>query len=178
MARDNAHGRFLRDPDTDARRAELAAFVGPNAAPFLAMYDRLRVTPERPGFRATTSFVAMAFFLGPCWFFYRRMWAWAWAIVALMGVLVFIPGSSRVGVPLAVSLGLFGRYSYLSRAFGVIERLRGGAATADLEALRRAGGVSRVAGWTSSAVYLVITAIGIVAAVLFIAGGGDPQTLR
>lgn len=178
MPRDNAHVRFLRDPDPEARRAELAAFVGPNAEPFLKMYDRLRERPEKPAFRAMTSFVVMAFFLGPCWFFYRRMWGWAWALVAVMVALAFIPGSSRAGFPLAIALSMFGRYSHLSRAFSVIERLRGGAAVADPDELRRAGGVSRAAGWTSSAVYLVLAAIGIAAAVLFITGGGDPDALR
>ena len=178
MARENAHTRFLRDPDAQARRAELEAFIGPNARPFLLQYDRLRERPERPRFNAMASFVAMAFFLGPCWFFYRRMWGWAWAIVALMAALGFVPGSTRVGVPLAVSLAMFGRYAYLSRAFGRIEKLRGGAGLADLETLRQAGGVSRAAGWISSGIYLALVALALVSMFLFLSGGGDIDELR
>ena len=178
MPRDNAHLRFLRDPDQDARRAELEAFVGHNPAPFLKQYDRLRERPEKPGFGAMTSFVAMAFFLGPCWFFYRRMWAWGWVLVVLLIGLGFVPGSSRLGVPVAVALGLLGRYTYLSQAFGRIEKLRGGAAVADLETLRKAGGVSKWAGWTSAIIYAVVVVLAIVAMFAFLSSGGNIDELR
>ncbi len=173
MARDNAYLRFLRDPDVEARRAELAAFVGPNAAPFLRMYDRLRASPERPRFGAMLSFVSMAFLLGPCWFFYRRMWVWGWGVLALVVALALLPWMPRtLGAVEAVVFATQGRYAYLTHAFARIERVRGAAATADLDALRREGGVSRTAGWVSGLLYVSVC---VAAVVMFVLAGGEER---
>ncbi len=159
MARDNAYTRFLSDPDPAARRAELEAFVGPNSAPFLKMYERLRASPARPGFGAMQSFVVMAFFLGPCWFFYRRMWGWAWGFIAVLVVMALLPLPRTAGLIAGVVLATQGRYAYLTHAFGRIEKLRdaGAGAGADLDVLRRAGGVSATAGWVSIAAYVLLS---------------------
>lgn len=178
MARENAYTRFLRDEDTSARRAELEAFVGPGASPYLHMYERLRASPGRAPFGAIVSGVAMAFWLGPCWFFYRKMWGYAWMIIAGIAVLALLPVPAGAGIGVAVALAMFGRYIYFQHAVGAITRLRCGAPVADLDELRRRGGVSRRAGWISSGIYLAMTAIALLSAIAFLSGGGDPALLR
>ena len=165
MPAETAYTRFLRDPNTAARRAELEAYVGPNPAPFLKLYDRLRERPDRPG-QAMFSFVALAFFLGPVWFFYRKAYPWAWGIVVLQVVLIGLPVGRGAGIGLGVALAMIGRYTYLQRAIGRISKLRGQDAVADPALLARDGGVSRVAGWVSGLAYLALAVLTVVAYVL------------
>ena len=100
---ENAYLAFLRDPDQSARRAELETFIGPNAAPFMKVYDRLQQDAVasvggRARFRfAGGGFCVPAFFVGPVWFFYRKMWVIGAVIVGLLAVLAFLP--SRAGWP-------------------------------------------------------------------------------
>lgn len=181
MAKVNAYTAFLSDPDPDARRAELRAYVGPRPEPVMKMYEGLReraVTGARPRFGATTSFVVMAFFLGPCWFFYRRMWKWAWALVAAMVIVTALPISNRVGFFIGVALSTSGRFVYLQHAIAQIVRLRGAAPIADLALLAREGGVSKRAGWISSAVYVLLSLLAVAAIFLFLSDGGNVNELR
>lgn len=171
MARENSYTRFLRDPDPVARRAELEAFIGPNPAPFLKMYDKLWERPDKPG-NAMFGFVPMALLLEPCWFFYRKVWVAAWVVVAAQVALIFLPVGSGPGIGMAVALAMLGRYTYLTHAIARITKLRGDAAIADLELLRREGGVSKTAGWVSSAVYLLLCAAALVAYVVVEEGRG------
>lgn len=165
MAAETAYTRFLRDPDLTARRAELEAYVGRNPGPFLKMYDRLRAAPEKPG-SAMFSFVALAFFLGPVWFFYRKAYAWAWGIVVLQVVLIALPVGRGAGIGLAVALSMIGRYAYLQHAIGRISKLRGQNAVADLTRLAQAGGVSPTAGWVSALAYVGLAALSVLAVML------------
>lgn len=168
MPAETAYTRFLRDPDVAARRAELEAYVGPNAAPYLKLYDKLRERPERPG-NAMFSFTPLAFLLGPVWFFYRKAYPWAWGIVVLQVILIGLPVGRGAGIGLGVALGMIGRYTYLQRAIGRISKLRGQDAVADAAVLARDGGVSPVAGWVSGLAYLALAVLTVVAYAL--AGG-------
>ena len=167
--------RFCDDPDQTARRAELTAFFGPNADGFLAVYDRM-VAAQRRGLADRLrpwvggGFCAPAFFLGFVWFYYRRMWAWAMGFVALMIVLEWVPGTSQVGLVLAIGMALVARRLYVGHAIGTICRLRAltpppeQGSTAFLDALRSAGGVSKSAGWISGGLFVLVTVIAVVRA--------------
>jgi hypothetical protein len=180
---DNIVETFLRDPDQSARLLELRAYLGPNPESFLALYARMRAQTGRTAAKAallilTDGLCAPAFFLGPVWFFYRKLWFWATAIVALMLLLAAIPGATVLGLPLGILLALIARRAYLHHAIRTITLLRtrsGLPGTEDehmltssdydddpgipsyLQAIHAAGGVSHLAGWISGAVYLAIT---------------------
>jgi hypothetical protein len=169
---------FLRDPDQAARREELRAFIGPNAERFLKTYDGLqaravRAKGEKPAFRQHLGFVSLAFLLGPCWFFYRKLWWWAGGVSAAMVLLAFIPlPTNQIGLPFGIACAMAGQTAYLNHAMTQIARIRGGAARADPAALREAGGVSTVAGWVSGLVVGLLVAAAIFAAVRAMRSGG------
>ncbi len=170
MPKPSAYTDFVTDPDQEARRAELRAFIGLNADAFMAQYEVIRAragaAPKAAG-RFKVSFLPMAFFLGPCWFFYRRMWTWAWGFVALYVLLAFLPATSRIGLPLAIATAMFGRQAYVTWAVYRIAKLRsasGGMIGPD--ALAAAGGVSKRAGWISSVILGVLAALGLAAILL------------
>jgi hypothetical protein len=166
MAGPNRFTEFLRDPDQAARRAELSAFIGPNPEPFLKAYDAmreavLRVPGQRRRFGLRGGFVWLAFLLGPCWFFYRKLWIWAAAITAMMIGFAFLPRFFSAGI--AVGLAVAGRSAYLQHAIARITVLRGTEPVADLDALARAGGAAPLAGWISGAVLVVLILVSIAA---------------
>ena len=174
MATDVSIGDVFDDSAAARRREEVRAYIGPHADAFMPVLASMqaRAAPRPPGQkrpRLRFGFVAMAFFLGPCWFFYRKLWVWAWALTGLLVALALLPIPSRVGLPVGISLAAFGRQAYLGHALKRIAKLRGGAEFADLDVLRRAGGVSPAAGWISS---LVIVALSVVAvgALIVLAG--------
>lgn len=145
--------RFFLDKDQDDRRAELAAFCGPHADLFLKTYDGVRqmAVDKASGtgvkfklFR-NNDFSGAAFFLGPVWFFYRKMWAYAWGLVALYTVLAFLPSGfgSRFAMPLALATGLFARSGYVIWATIKTELMRRPDGALDPAAIARVGGVSK-----------------------------------
>ena len=167
MALDSSIGDVFDDSVESRRRAEMSAFIGPHADAFLPVWASMqaRAAPRAPGEKRPKlklGFVAMAFFLGPCWFFYRKMWLWAWLLTGLIVLLGFLPIPPTTGAPVGIAFAVFGRQAYLSNAQKRIAKLRGGAEFADLEALRRAGGVSPVAGWVSSGLMVGLFALAIV----------------
>ncbi len=180
MAANVSIGDVFEDSAAARRREEMRAFIGPHAEAFMPVWTAMqaRAAPRTPGEkrpRIKFNFVAMAFFLGPCWFFYRKLWVWAWALLAVIVVLAFLPITSRIGLPLGICLAMFGRQAYLGHAQKRVAQLRGGAEFADLDVLRRAGGVSPVAGWTSSLLLGALSLIGVASLILLtLANGGQP----
>lgn len=168
---------FLKDPDAAARRAEFAAFVAPHAERFLPLYDAMRAdvaATGRPRFRLKDGgFSAAAFFVGPVWFLYRKMWLVAGVIVAALVVLALLPLPSRIGVIVAITLGLMAKRTYVTHAIGVIQTLRAGGPV-DLDRLRAAGGVSRRAAWIGGTIYAALTLAGLAATVYLLANGAPP----
>ncbi len=166
---------FLEDPDQTSRRAELIAFCGPNADGFLAVYDRMFAVANRDpsqgrGLLGSLApwlgggFCAPAFFLGFVWFFYRRMWVWGGGFVLTMILIEWVPGTSQIGLVLAIAMALIARRLYVGHSISAIARLRAQTGPNEdssrfLLALRSAGGVSRGAGWLSGGVFLLITLI-------------------
>ena len=181
MATDVSIGDVFDDSAESRRREELRAYIGPHAEAFMPVWASMqaRAAPRQPGEkrpRLKLGFVAMAFFLGPCWFFYRKMWAWAWGLTATLVALAFLPIPSRATAPVGILLALFGRQLYLGHVRKQVAKLRGGAAFADTELLRRAGGVSPVAGWISSLLIigLGLLAVGVMIAAASLNGGHLP----
>ncbi len=173
----NDYADFLRDPDQPARRAELEAFFGPNAHTFLPVYDRLQadfVRTGRPGFSLRGGgFSVPAFLCGPCWFFYRKMWAIAGIVIAGAVALAFLPVNGGAGIGIGIMLGMFAYRAYVQHAIARITKLRREDGTIGLDALRRAGGVSRVAGWISGLIYGGITLLALAGIVYLASNGGE-----
>ena len=159
-----AYTHFMQDPDSAARLADFGAFVGPNVKAFLPAYEKQRAAANRaPGEKAkfqwaAGGFNAGAFFGGPIWFFYRRMWGWAWGITAALVLVGLIPGTSRVGLPVGIVLGLGGNQLYVTHAVSKIAKLRE-AGRGSVEEMQRAGGVSKLAAWVASLVYAALVAL-------------------
>ncbi len=181
MADNTPYLAFLKDPDQVSRRAELAAFFGPHAETFLKTYDKLRedtVRAEggRPKFRFFGGgFEAAAFFLGPVWFFYRKMWVMAWVVVALLVVAAVLPIASRIGLILSVLLGFLGHRTYVQHAIGKLQTMRLADGTLDPVSLREAGGVSKPAGIVSGTIFGLMWVVGIVAIVYLAMHGIGPR---
>ncbi len=155
---------FLLDPDADARRQDFITFVGPNANRFLPAYEHARAMANRaPGEKVKSSFGsngfnAGAFFAGPVWFFYRRLWGWACGLTVALFLIGLIPGTSRVGLPVGVVLGFSANQLYVSHAITRVARMRQQGRGAP-EQLAAAGGVSKVAGWIAGTVFVLLTAL-------------------
>lgn len=181
MADNSAYLAFLRAPDQDVRRAELSTFFGPHAETFLRTYDRMqedavRAAGSRPRFSLFRGgFEVAAFFLGPVWFFYRKMWVIAWVIVAALAVLAFIPVLSRAGVALSVVLAMMAHRVYVQHAIGTLEKMRRADGTLDPEAMRAAGGVSKPAGTISGVIFGLLWVATIIGLVYLAKHGIAPQ---
>ncbi len=167
----NALLDFANDPDQMSREAELRDFVGPNAEKFLAAYRKMRPGPDgKTRFRIFgEGFCWPAFFLGPIWFFYRKMWAVAWGIVGLLvvtnvlGILAPSLPIQRIGFPVAVIIGGWAFRLYVTQAASRLNTMRtanGGVLRP--ETVRQAGGVSVTAAWVSGIVYGLVVLLGII----------------
>ena len=181
MAKESVAGTFMTDPNQEARRAELAAFIGPNADKFMPVYDNWRTVTAgvagTKGQRLLRGFVGTAFLLGPTWFFYRKLWVWAIGVTVVELALGFIPHTSRLGLPVSIALALFAKGVYIDHAVKRISVLRGGAPVADLALLQREGGVSKVAGWISGSIVVLVLLLAL-ASIIYLAtqNGGHPPS--
>jgi hypothetical protein len=173
----SAVAAFLRDPLQNARREELRAFIGPNAEKFLRTYDAMQASAvrrkgEKLAFRRHMGFPPLAFLLGPCWFCYRRLWGWAAGVTAAMALIAFVPlPTQRLGIPFGVAVSVMGQTVYLNHAMARIAALRGDAPQADLDVLRREGGVSVAAGWISGCAMVLLIGAAIAAAIIAVRAG-------
>ena len=123
-------------------------------------FERVRVS----------GFEVAAFFCGPVWFFYRKMWAWAWGITGL--IVVFGVLSSvlhlRGGFAVGAILSVLAHRTYVDHAMTMIGKLRTPGSSLNPGSLRAAGGVSKLAGWVSGSVYFVLVALTVLGLVLLI----------
>ena len=169
--------QLVTDPDQPTRRGELTAFLGPNPEGFLTHYDRIRANAATGGNRLTSLFgyglCAPAFFLGPVWFFYRKMWLWASGYCAVMVVLSTAPIGGQAGLGLSVGASLIARWAYLDHAARTMAKLRLAHPRlaahpideqAYLTALAEAGGVSKLAGWLSGLFFAAALALAVLQA--------------
>ncbi len=173
---ESAQLRFLRDPEPDKRREELRLFLGPNAAAFLPAYDKMVADANRPagakrklGFYRY-GFTTAAFFVGPVWFFYRKLWVWGWSLTGIIVALAWLPLPSRTGLLLSMAMALMAKQIYLNHAIVKIAALRE-AREPSPEELQAAGGVSKTAGWIGGVVYALIILISLLGILLALKTG-------
>jgi hypothetical protein len=173
-----AYLAFLNDPDESARQAELRTFFGPHADHFLKSYQQIRSavvasdTGKKPSIFAALPFEAAPFFVGACWFFYRKMWLYAVILVVIsigLGLLPF----PRIGIPFAVAIAFASGRLYIWHAITTIQSLRGPDGTVTEESLRTNGGVSILAGTISGIIYFLLIALALFA-IMFAARTGQP----
>ena len=169
---------FLQDPAYSERRKELAFFVGPNAEKFLAAYDA-QIQQRKDYFETKkikffqwSFFTWPAFFTGPVWFFYRRMWAWGWGITIGLIVLALIPGINRISFPIGIMLGAIAKRVYIDYAMRQINALHA-SGNATEPALIAAGGVSTKAGWIAGVIFVIYMILSI-AGLIYLGTHGAP----
>ena len=159
-----AYLAFLNDPDQAARQAELRSFFGPHADHFLKSYQQIRSavipseTGKRPGAFAGLPFEAAPFFVGACWFFYRKMWLYATVLVVVSIVLGLLP-IPRIGLPFAIAIAFASGRLYIWHAITTIQSLRQPDGTISEETLRANGGVSVLGGTISGVLYFLLIAL-------------------
>ena len=173
---------FLTDPDQLSREAELRDYFGPRADKFITIYRTMRPGPDgRVPFRLFGGFIWPAFFVGPVWFFYRKLWNAAWSVTALLVVtntLAFLYPKlpvEKLGLPLAIVLaGSGGRYC-VSNAINRLGAARvAGGGILQPDQVRRLGGVSVTAAWISGVLYGLLIALGIIGIILMVHEGVQP----
>ena len=179
MPNNAAYFAFLKDPDQELRRSELRTFFGPNAETFLRAYDKLRedtpaVSGGRPKFRLFGGgFEPAAFFLGPVWFFYRKMWLVAWVVVGLMIVAAFIPFRA-VGLILGITLAGMAHRTYVQHAVQKLVAMHNSGSVLTPEAVQAAGGVSKPAGIISGSIYILLWIVGVLSVIFLVSHGERP----
>lgn len=177
MPDNSAYFAFLNDPDQEVRRAELRTFFGPNAETFLKAYDRLRSdTPAVPGGRPKFrlfggGFEPAAFFLGPVWFFYRKMWLMAWVVVGMLVVVSFIPFRAA-GLIVGITLAGMAHRVYVQYAVQKLTTLHRGGTPVTPDTVAAAGGVSKRAGVISGVIYALFWILGVVS-IIYLASHGQ-----
>ena len=150
-------------------------FFGPNAAVYLRAYDRMRDgLVARPGGRWRGLFLSgmsgPAFFVGPVWFFYRKLWVYGAVLTGVLVGLDFLP-IGRLSLPISLGIAVMAKPVYLQHAMATIERLRGPDGRIDPGRLLAAGGVSRLAGWIGGSVYALLCLAGIAALIYLVRTG-------
>jgi hypothetical protein len=145
--------------DQDQVRQDLGAFFGPRAGKYLAVYEKMR---SRNKMYAPVAFNWTVFFTSYPWFFYRRMY--------LAGALIiFLPMLAAYLFGFAGNAGFGAGLAVLANSQYVLSGMRrllkadalGLAGEERQEYLRRAGGVSVVAGVLASISYAAIIALAI-----------------
>ncbi len=175
---------FLHDPDQIHRREDLLAFFGPHADIYLLVYDRLHAGANRaPGQKFQFNFFGgglsgPAFFVGPVWFFYRKMWLYGGILTGLMVLLAALPAVLSVGrlsLPISIGIAVAAKQIYVSHAISTIQKLRAANPYLDPQTLAHAGGVSRTAAWISGVIYALLVILGI-AGTVYILHQGLPHS--
>ena len=105
-----------------------------------------------------------AFFVGPVWFFYRKLWVHGAVLTALLLGLALLP-IGKLSLPISLAIAWLAKPVYLSHAIRTIEGLRGTDGRVDLDRAAAAGGVSLTAGWIGGCVYASLCLGGMAAAI-------------
>jgi hypothetical protein len=145
-------------------RSELAIFFGPRSDAYLKVYEKIRFrTDGRKIFPMTWSWPV--FFGGFTWFFYRKMYGAGAAIIVVPIVVVLLFGSAGSGALIAFVLTAKSTYVYsaLQRVLKADSLGLSGAERSDY--LRRAGGVSSVAGGLAGVLYVAMFGFALLAAI-------------
>jgi hypothetical protein len=152
--------------------ADLATYFGPNSEVYLNHYGRM----VREQKTSPWSWNWPGFLTGYVWFFYRRMYAFAFTILILPIILSPLMSSGgALGLAFAVG-GVHAKTIYVQHGFRHILRADRMGLTGDQRVwyLRSKGGVSRAAA-TFAGLFLAITVLIAILAIVY--GGLDMQQL-
>ena len=147
-------------PDQDRVHAELATFFGPHADVYLAVYEKMRAA--EPAKRMVVRAWSWPVFLGSfTWFFYRKMYAYGAIVILLPLAVGYLFGSAGGGVWLI--LAIWAKAWYVNAALARITKADqlGLAGAERSDYLRRAGGVSMVAGIFAGAVFVLFLVLAV-----------------
>ncbi|MCQ8279728.1 DUF2628 domain-containing protein [Acetobacteraceae bacterium KSS8] len=164
---------FLRHGDPAERRDELRRYIGPNADSFLPVYDRMQA--KQSSALPWTGFCWPAFFLGPVWFFYRKLWLFAGLLCAIILAVALIPKLPPIsGLIVSFISARMARWLYLTDAMKRLEALRETGQINRPGAIERAGGVSKPAAWISGIIFGLLYAVTLGLVVYAISEGYPP----
>ncbi|WP_027178301.1 DUF2628 domain-containing protein [Maridesulfovibrio bastinii] len=138
----------MQENTNQVTEEDLSEFVGKNKIKYLYKFSKFRIRNNR--FALTWHWPA--FFFGPFWFLYRKLYLWA----ALS--LVFV---SIGGFLVQLACGICANYIYYLDCRKKIQHIKScNPEHSTAEALREAGGVHRWVLWNSIALVLIFTAAG------------------
>jgi hypothetical protein len=149
------YNALFQRADQDQIREDLRTFFGPRADKYLAIYEKMRIGNKSytPGWNWVVFFTAFP------WFFYRKMYIFGSLLIflpALAGYLFGLTGNAGLVGALSVSANSQYVQSAMKRLqkadeLGLIGERR-------QEYLRRAGGVSIVAGTLTGILFALLMA--------------------
>jgi hypothetical protein len=149
-------------PDQDRVREDLSAYFGPRAEKYLGIYERMRAGETR--FSSPNWIVLVT---GFPWYFYRKMYITGTLLIFLPPLLSYLFGlTGNAGI--AAGLCVTANRQYVLSAIKRIEKVDALKLIGDerRDYLRRAGGVSVVAGTLSGILCAVVFALAIAGAFL------------
>jgi hypothetical protein len=149
----------------------VAQFIGPNVHKFIGVMKRMR-DKDASYRKGVVSWCWPAFWLGPVWMLYRKMWVAAAAFFILNLVLTYLFKNSS-GLLFNLIMGMWGKALYVGHAARAVEEIEANAVTPmdRINDMSRLGGVSSAAAWT--AVGLTFVA-GVVIAMVAMKSGQVP----
>jgi GYF domain 2/Protein of unknown function (DUF2628) len=149
----DAVSAVLRAPDQNRVVADLREFFGPRAEKYLAIYEKMRAS-DKPFIR-TWNWVV--FFTTFPWFFYRKMYVTGTLLILIPVLLAYLFGfKGNAGATIGAALSA--NYFYVQAAIKRMNKADalGLAGQEREDYLRRAGGVSVVAGALSGALFALM----------------------
>jgi hypothetical protein len=153
---------LFNDPDQDRVRSDLITFFGPRTEPFLRVYEKMRAgSAQNRIFPMTWSW--SVFFGAFIWFFYRKMYLVGAMMILIPVILSLLFGPTGGGGGLA-GFAIIAKTLYVHAALIRILKADalGLAGVERNDYLRRAGGVSLVAGVLAGLLFAAIAAMAIV----------------
>jgi hypothetical protein len=148
--RRSAISAVLQAPDQNRVVADLRGFFGQRADKYLAIYEKMRASNK--SFVQTWNWVV--FFTSFPWFFYRKMYVAGALVIVVPTLLAYLFGfTGNVGA--AIGVAMSANYFYVHAAIKRVSKADalGLVGQERQEYLRRAGGVSVVAGVLSGSLF-------------------------
>lgn len=152
-------------------------FIGPNPDKFI------KAAGVGAGGKQSTTFNWPAFFIGPIWLFYRKLYLWGACLLLVPVVLVVIfPQLSKVSFGYGVLLGLLGHKIYMNHATSKIGKIKKLDLSDDefKDRLKKAGGTSpagAVFGVVITVALIVLPILGAMAETLPMCSDAELQAL-
>jgi hypothetical protein len=150
------YSSFFQRADQESICEDLAEFFGPRADKYLAVYEKMR-SSGNPYVRGWNWIV---FFTTFPWFFYRKMYIWGALFIFLPPLLGYLFGlKGNAGI--AAGMSVMGNSQYVLSALSRLKKadMLGLVGEERKNYLRRAGGVSIVAGTLSSVLFAAMLAV-------------------